>query len=172
MFYVSAYCRLIFCFCSTLFTFDVFAANWVCFTYPQSSAFEISLLDMKGFTVCFCNINCFVLRHFMNRIFWSIFIPICTAVFLCHGQIYRYESVNLTDIILRALFVEDKRFYCCFSCSRRIHDCVVERHRRAFRVSFSYLGDPGFKYRFGDRLQWLLSFMVSSTLSSNVGILP
>jgi hypothetical protein len=108
----------------------------------------------------------------MNRIFWSIFIPICTTVFLCHGQTFRYESVTLTDIILRALFVEDKRFFCFFSLSRRIHDCVVERHRRAVSLSFSYLGDPGFKYWFGDRLQWLLSFMVLSTVSSNVGTLP
>jgi len=169
---VSARCRFIFCFCSTLFTFDVFAADWVCFRYQHSSTFEIFLLDKKGFTVCFCNISCFVLRHFMNRIFWSIFIPICTTVFLCHGQKFSYESATLTDIILRALLVEDKRFFCFFSCSRRIHDCVVERHRRAVSLSFSYLGDPGFKYRFGDRLQWLLSFIVSSNLFSNVGILP
>lgn len=150
---MSAYCRLIFCSCSTLFTFDVFASDWVCFRYPQSSTSEISQLDKKGFTVCFCNINCFVLRHFMNRIFWSIFIPICTTIFLCHGQTFRYESVTLTDIILRALFVEDKRFFCFFSCSRWIHDCVVERRRRALSLSFSYLGDPSFKYRFGDRLR-------------------
>lgn len=169
---MSARCRFIFCFCSTLFTFDVFTAEWVCFRYPQSSTLEISPLDKKGFTVRFCNISCFVLRHFMNRIFWSIFIPICTIVFPCHGQTIRYESVILTDIIIRALFVEDKRFFCFFSCSRWIHDCFVERHRRAVSLSFSYLGYPGFKYRFGDRLHCLLSFMVFSTLSSNVGILP
>ena len=103
------------------------SADWICFRYEHSSTFEIPLLDQKGFTVCFCDFICFVLRHFMNRIFWSMFIPICTTAFLCHGQTLCYESVTLTDIILRALFVEDKRFFCFFSCCRRIHEFVVER---------------------------------------------
>jgi hypothetical protein len=30
---------------------------------------------------------------------------------------------------------------------------VTERHGRAAGFSFPYLGDPGFKYRLGDRLQ-------------------